>query len=301
MTSSGRSRGGSTACSPCADDRARLSPVDGPSTARTWRLGIGRAEGVPLGCHASGRLAAGDHGHDAGQRRARERSFRGCAVRPPPASRRIRRYSRGARPGSPLSAVVRSTAALPACDFTSVDGIPSTSPTRTLIDLGGRLPRPTIRGRARHRNRPRTRRRRRGSRRAHVRLWTPRRSRLRGGARAPRASASRPCTSREPLGSAGGADRRAAGLPDPDAATTQSSSVGDVAYLDFAWPDREGRGRVRRLRAALHRGGSSTTTGRARTTSSTTSWWVYRVTDDDARRRSGRRASVRSRGARPDG
>ena len=43
-----------------------------------------------------------------------------------------------------VNAVVRTSAALPACDLTSIDGIPSTSPMRTLIDLGGLLPRPTF-------------------------------------------------------------------------------------------------------------------------------------------------------------
>jgi hypothetical protein len=44
----------------------------------------------------------------------------------------------------PVTAVVRTTAKLPACDCTTVDGIPSTSPIRTLIDLGGLLPRPAF-------------------------------------------------------------------------------------------------------------------------------------------------------------
>jgi len=44
-------------------------------------------------------------------------------------------------PRQSLSAIVRTTAELPPCDRTTVDGIPSTSPIRTLIDLGGQLPR----------------------------------------------------------------------------------------------------------------------------------------------------------------
>jgi very-short-patch-repair endonuclease len=34
----------------------------------------------------------------------------------------------------------RSTDSLPPCDVTTVDGIPATTPVRTLIDMGGRLP-----------------------------------------------------------------------------------------------------------------------------------------------------------------
>jgi hypothetical protein len=39
-----------------------------------------------------------------------------------------------------LVAVVRTSSELPACDRTRVDGIPSTTPARTLIDLAGLLP-----------------------------------------------------------------------------------------------------------------------------------------------------------------
>ena len=43
-------------------------------------------------------------------------------------------------PRQPFSAVFRTTSDLPACDCTTVDAIPSTTPIRTLIDLGGLLP-----------------------------------------------------------------------------------------------------------------------------------------------------------------
>jgi very-short-patch-repair endonuclease len=39
-----------------------------------------------------------------------------------------------------LTASVHTTSSLPAADVTAVDGIPATSPARTLIDLGGALP-----------------------------------------------------------------------------------------------------------------------------------------------------------------
>src|SRR5439155_25673477 len=41
------------------------------------------------------------------------------------------------KPRIACSAVVRTTSVLAACDRTTVDGIPSTDPVRTLIDLGG--------------------------------------------------------------------------------------------------------------------------------------------------------------------
>lgn len=46
------------------------------------------------------------------------------------------------RPRQRLSAIVHTTAELLAGDRTLIDGIPTTSPIRTLIDLGGQLPRP---------------------------------------------------------------------------------------------------------------------------------------------------------------
>ena len=58
---------------------------------------------------------------------------------PPPAVPEVL-VSRAGR--LPLSAVVRTTATLPAGDCTTVDGIPSTSPIRTLLDLAGHLPQP---------------------------------------------------------------------------------------------------------------------------------------------------------------
>jgi very-short-patch-repair endonuclease len=58
---------------------------------------------------------------------------------PPPAVPEVL-VSRAGR--LPLSAVVRTTSVLPAGDCTIVDGIPSTNPVRTLIDLAGQLPEP---------------------------------------------------------------------------------------------------------------------------------------------------------------
>lgn len=43
-----------------------------------------------------------------------------------------------------LPAEVHTSAALDAIDVTTVDGIPATTPARTIIDLGGRLPRPVF-------------------------------------------------------------------------------------------------------------------------------------------------------------
>jgi very-short-patch-repair endonuclease len=47
-------------------------------------------------------------------------------------------------PRHSVPAIVRTTSSLPASDLTTIDGIPSTNPVRTIIDLGGLLPLPAF-------------------------------------------------------------------------------------------------------------------------------------------------------------
>jgi very-short-patch-repair endonuclease len=142
------------------------------------------------------------------------------------------------RPSSAgLVAVVHTTTDLPGTDCTTVDGIPSTNPVRTLIDLAGLIPRDVfedvldtaiVQRRARHE---------RLAARARE-LWTPRRKgcavvlalldqRSPGLARAANlweAKAARVV--------------RHLGMPEPEH-NHRVRVGGRVRYLDLAWPDEK--------------------------------------------------------------
>lgn len=135
----------------------------------------------------------------------------------------------------PLRAVVRTTNDLPRRDHTMVDGIPSTDPIRTLIDLGGQLPGPlfedvldtAIVRRLVRRDRLETRARE---------LWTPRRSGC--------AVVLELLTQRHPdLARAANVWEarvvrlvRQLGLPEPRI-NYRVQVGGRRRYLDLAWPD----------------------------------------------------------------
>ena len=215
---------------------------------RVWEAG--RAAGVPLIGVSSGRLASADHGLTLVTDGVVCGNDRGGALRPRHAPAVARRRSRRARRGVALHAVgAHHRRSSRRATSPRSRGFPRPTPARTLIDLGGTVPiarfedllDTAIVQRLVRVDRLRER---------ATELWAPRR---RGCAvvlsllearhpelPVPRTSGRRRCcascadldyrTRRQPSG----AGRRAAPLPRPGVAGS------------------EGRGRVRRVRAALH-------------------------------------------------
>ena len=213
-------------------------------------------------------------------------------------SRNVRSRSRD--PGDVARAAVRSSSIVSLISSrrgsTRSNGVPCTTPARTLVDLGA-VCRPFTVGAALDRAIGRQLVTRRRGPHGHA-GGREERSRRRRRHASPCSRADRRCTGRSARSSHGVAPA-AACVPVPVAEYTVHDGLGHVRSrrVDFAYPDVKLRDRGRRLRAA-HRLESSDMTASARTSSSTLKWSVHRFTwtevDQQSPRvaRIGRRASA---------